>query len=78
MSNYMKKGEKLALRDQIRDVDRRVKAFNKTLIAMNLVFHVLKEDDTITEENLVDKIKSISTHNFREEEIEMLKKDLCK
>lgn len=78
MSNFSKKGEKASLRERNKDISARVHAFNKTLMAMNMVYHVLKEDDTVTEDNLKDKIEAISSHKFRDEEIQLLRDDLCK
>ena len=76
MSNYLKKGRREAAKNSIKRAEAAIKTFNEILYHMNMVYYALKEDDTLTKDNLDEKISSITDFDFSEEQIKMLHDDL--
>jgi len=77
MSNFFKKGNKESLRKYIKKSQKAFNKFNKSLLNMNHVYSVLVQRDDITEENLEEEIKKLTSYKFSEFELDLLKKDLC-
>lgn len=76
--SFLKSGRKQSIRKSIKEGERALQDFNKTLMAMNSVYFKLKEDETVTEENIEEKIKEVSSYSFTQTHIDMLKRDICK
>ena len=78
MSNFQNKGKRNSIKKQIRETRKKVKLFQESLMAMNHVYHILKDDKEVTKDNLENKLSLISNYNFNEFELDLLREDLCK
>lgn len=76
MSSHLKKGQRQNQRQLAKSLKKDLIKFNKTLMAMNQTYHMLLEDESLTEENFLERVKEVSSFKFTERQLGMLKNDL--
>lgn len=76
--SFSKKGRRKDAMNSIKKAEKAMKEFNKVLYSMNGVYHILKDDDTLTKENIKDKIAAVSDFKFTAQHISMLESDLLR
>lgn len=76
--SYLKKGRKASLIQERKKIHKEILSFNVIIKEMNKVYALLITDDTLTEENIEQKIKDSTTFKFNELQMDLLIKNLLK
>lgn len=60
MSNMLRKGKRLKVREEKKDTKKRVKDFYAILTELDEVAEILKEDKEVTPQNLMEKAQALT------------------
>ena len=76
MSNELRKGKRTAAKISIKKAEKKMKQFSKALFMMNSVYYAVKDNPNLNPDTAEDLIKASTSHEFTEEQLEILVKDL--
>ena len=70
MSSFLKKGKRIKVREEKKDVKKRTKDFYAILHELDRVAEILKKDETVDVDNFVEKAQLLTDRTIEERSME--------